>query len=185
VSSAIRLIGKSPNRNGKVYTIPPSLLAKEAIRKYHNALIERRRKEWRDINSFVARWHEQAWRILVVLHAAVHGDNAHLTQIEQEQVDAAIEFAEWFGREQLRLLASMRDEADQVRLEKLIDVVTRSYKGKATLRDLHRRNCYKREEVERLCSKFPDQIAILRSDPGEKGGRPGEFLQVLTAQKYE
>jgi hypothetical protein len=95
-------------RNAKeVQSIPPSAAARESIRKYHNQLVARRRKELHDVNSFVARWHEQAWRILVCLHAAAHGKKAHLAQIEQNHINAAIGLAEWFGDQQLRLLRVM------------------------------------------------------------------------------
>jgi hypothetical protein len=166
------------SNNGKIESIPPSQIARAAIRKYKNALVVRRRKEWRDISSFVARWHEQAWRILVVLHAATHRERAHISEIEQENVDAAIQLADWFGAQQLRLLRTMRDASDQEALNKLMNLCTRTYEGKATLRDLERRNCYKREELERLCARFPRQIAIIRPGAGEKGGRPREVLQV-------
>jgi hypothetical protein len=168
----------STYHDGECRTIPASSIAREAIRKYYNRLVIRRRRNLRDINSFVARWHEQAWRILVCLHAAAHGQKAHLCEIDQKHVDAAIQLADWFGDQQLRLLRVMRDSADQGALGKLMDLVTRTYQGKATLRDLERRHCYKREELERLCAKFKGQISIIREEPGEKGGRPSEVLQV-------
>ena len=166
-------------RNGKGHTIPPSRLAKEAMRTYHNSLVARRRKDWCDIDSFVARWTENAWRILVNLHAGAHGDKAHLTEIEDSLPDDAIKLAEWFGTEQVRLLSAMRESADWQTLSGLIELVNRIYKGKATIRDLGLRHCYQKEELERLAKKFSSKIAIKRQEPGEKGGRPSEALMVL------
>ena len=169
-------------RNGKGHTIPPSKLAKESMRTYHNSLVARRRKDWCDINSFVARWTENAWRILVNLHAGAHLSNAHLTQIDRFRPDQAIELSEWFGTEQIRLLSAMRESADWETLSRLTELVTKVYSGKATIRDLSRRHCYLREELERLAKKFPSRIVIRREEPGEKGGRPSEVLVVLPAK---
>jgi hypothetical protein len=166
--------------DGKGYTIPPSKVAKEAIRKYYNRLVTRRRRNLRDINSFVARWHEQAWRILVVVHAAAYGEKAHLTEIEDSFPVAAIEIAEWFGAEQVRLLSAARNSADRDSLDRLLELVTRDYKSKVTLRDLERRHCYRRQELERLALKFPSKIAIRGEEPGPNGGRPSEVLVVLS-----
>jgi hypothetical protein len=166
-------------RNGKGHTIPSSRLAKEAMRTYHNSLVARRRKDLCDINSFVARWTENAWRILVNLHVGAHLGNAHLTQIDRFRPDHAIELSEWFGTEQVRLLSAMRESADWETLSELIELVQRVYKGKATIRNLSRRHCYQREELERLAKKFPSKIAIKREEPSEKGGRPSEVLVIL------
>jgi hypothetical protein len=165
--------------NGKEHTIPPSRLAKESMRTYHNSLVARRRKDWCDINSFVARWTENAWRILVNLHAGAHFSNAHLTQIDRFRPDHAIELSKWFGTEQIRLLSAMRESADWDTLSGLIELVNRVYKGKATIRDLGLRHGYRREELERLAEKYPSKIAIRREEPGEKGGRPSWVLVVL------
>jgi uncharacterized protein DUF3987 len=165
--------------DGKGYTIPASSVAKKAIRKYYNRLVSRRRRKLRDINSFVVRWHEQAWRILVALHAGAHGEKAHLTQIEDSRPDDAIELAEWFGRQQVRLLSAMRDSTDREELDRLLELVNRLYNGKATIRDLERRHSYRKEELERLAEKFPIKIAIRREESGEKGGRPREVLVAL------
>jgi hypothetical protein len=168
-------------RDGREYMIPDSSIAREAIRKYHNQLVARRRRNLRDINSFVARWHEQAWRILVALHAGAHAERAHLTKIEDSRPKDAIQLAEWFGAEQVRLLSATRNTADRESLERLLELVSRDYKGKATIRDLERRHCYRKQELERLAEKFPLKLAIKHEEPGPKGGRPSEVLQVLSA----
>jgi hypothetical protein len=141
-------------RNGKGHTIPPSMLAKESMRTYHNSLVARRRTDWCDINSFVARWTGNAWKILVNLHAGTYLGNAHLTQIDQFRPDHAIELSEWFGNEQIRLLSAMRESTDWATLSELIELVSRIYRGKATFRDLGLRHCYQKEELERLAGNI-------------------------------
>ena len=166
-------------------TIPDCGAARKAIRQYKNRLVSRRRRDLRDINSFVVRWSEQAWRILVVLHASAHGERAHLTQIDAQEPDNAIELAEWFARQQVRLLAAMRDSADQEELTKLVALVSQRYKARATIRDLERRHSYRKEELERLALKFPKKIAIRHEVSGSQGGRPSEILVICSTKNEE
>jgi uncharacterized protein DUF3987 len=106
----------------KPKTIPSSPCAARQIREFHNKLVERRRTDLRDINPFIARWHEQAWRVCLVLHVATWGPEAHLRPIDEETVGAAIKVIEWFGVEQLRLLSVTREALDLQKLEDLINL---------------------------------------------------------------
>ena len=55
------------------FTIEPTSEALEALNDHHDAVVQRRRGELRDVTSYAARWAEQAWRIAVCLHAGTHG----------------------------------------------------------------------------------------------------------------
>jgi len=78
----------------------------DRLDEHYNRTVERRLGELADMASFPARWTEQAWRLLVVLHAATHGNRAHLEPVRS--VTAAIQIADWFAEEQLRLLGQSR-----------------------------------------------------------------------------
>jgi len=160
-------------------TIPFSPDAARQIREFHNDLVARRRTDLRDVNPFIARWHEQAWRVSLVLHAATWGPEAHLRSIDEETVKAAIKMIKWFGAEQLRLLSVTRDALDMQKLEDLIELVQNYYNGEATLRDLELRNPWKKEEVKRLAAKFKKRVVVEWKRGSERGGRPSEVLKVL------
>lgn len=46
-----------------------------------------------------------------------------------------------------------------------------------SLRDILRRNCLAREQLEALVRRHPDRLGILTQPPGNKGGRPSEVLR--------
>ena len=43
---------------------------------HYNSVVERRRGELADVGPFAARWAEQGWRLVIVLHAATWGGSA-------------------------------------------------------------------------------------------------------------
>jgi hypothetical protein len=162
------------------FTIPDSPLAAKVIRDFRNSLVPRRLNDLRDVNMFIARWHEQAWRVAIILHVGIHSDRAHLSPINIETAQAAVDVVEWFGEQQLRMLSVMRIFKDQERLERLIKVLDQQYNGQASLRDLHIRNNYKAEELRRLANAFPGRVIIYSPKRNNKGGRPpSEVLKVI------
>jgi len=92
-------------------TIDPSPDALAAMNAHFNGIVERRRRELRDVTTFAARWNEQAWRIAVCLHAGLHGKHAHEGRLELKTAEAAIELANWFAGQQLEILSKGRDAA--------------------------------------------------------------------------
>lgn len=82
--------------------------ADEILRKHHNQIVERRRLELADADSYAARWNEWAWRLVLVLHAAAHGANSHNVIVEARTAEAAVRLANWFAEQQLQLLAHSR-----------------------------------------------------------------------------
>lgn len=63
------------------------------LRVYHNGNVGRRKGDLKDVTSFTARWTEQAWRIAVAFHAALHGEKAHEHTLPIEAVRVAITIA--------------------------------------------------------------------------------------------
>jgi Protein of unknown function (DUF3987) len=166
-------------------TIPDSPEAEKILREFHNRLVVRRLGDLRDVNSFLARWHEQAWRMAVVLHAVEHGSRAHLEPISEKTALDAVALAEWFGSEQLRLLRGTREERDEKRLDRLVDLLRSRYPGQASLRDLHLRNGFAAEEVRELAAKFPTSLKLENTQTGIRGGRPSEVAKLIQRAAYE
>jgi hypothetical protein len=152
--------------------VPFSEDATRVIRAYHNSLIARRKTDLRDINSFVARWHENAWCMALVLHAAEHGTLSHTLPISEQSANNAIRIVKWFAAEQVRILSTMRHECDQKKADTLSELITTRYGGEATLRDLERRNNWKQPDVERLAKAFKHKLVLVNNLAGENGGRP-------------
>jgi hypothetical protein len=158
------------------FTIAPTSQALEALNDHHDAIVKRRRGELRDVTSYAARWNEQAWRITVCLHAGTYGNQAYEHQVELETAQRAIELADWFAAEQLRILNTGRMERKAARLKKLKELIIQCYNGAATLRDLDKSNNIKQDEVRELASRFPDILAIEKLITG---GRPSEIVSII------
>jgi Protein of unknown function (DUF3987) len=166
-------------RLNKSFQIPESRTALEIFRRYHNDLVPDRRASLADINAVVARWHELAMHMAIVLHALIHGPDAHLQPISLETAQNATEIIKWFGRQELRLLAPSREAHKQERLERLIRIITTHYDNNvATLRDLSRRHGFERAELVDLANIFPHKIAIEPDKKQAGPGRPSEVVRV-------
>jgi len=137
--------------------------------------VERTRGELRDVVSYAARWTELAWRISVNLHAGEHGAEAHTQKLSPETARRAIEIADWFAAEQLKILKAGRTKRKLARLQKLKELIVRHYNGKATLRDLNIRNGFESGEVHELAVIFPGNLVIEKL---ETGGRPSEIVSL-------
>ncbi|MGO9585165.1 MAG: DUF3987 domain-containing protein [Limisphaerales bacterium] len=124
------------------HVLQPTPEARQRLVDYHNAIVERRHAELRDVTGFAARWAEQAWRLAVVLHAGLHGTEAHTHPLDSATAENAVRLADWFADEQLDILAKGRHEAarkieEQV-LEHIQDRADRQKIDYTTAREVHR-----------------------------------------------
>jgi hypothetical protein len=124
------------------HVLQPTPETRQRFVDYHNAIVERRKAELRDVTGFAARWCENAWRLAVVLHAGLYGSDAHNHALELATAENAIRLSEWFAREQLEILAKGRRAAaakleDQV-LELLDENQERKQQDFVTAREVHR-----------------------------------------------
>lgn len=94
-------------------TIHPADRARGLLDDHYNKLVDRRNSDLQDIESYVARWNEQAWRLALVLHAARWGQKAGSQQLSPETAQNAIELANWFASQPLAKLRSGREAARQ------------------------------------------------------------------------
>ncbi len=100
-------------------TCKPSSAALDVLCDHYNANIRRQNGDLRDVESFVSRWTEQAWRIAVTFHACKFGDLAADHSLSVETAREAIAVADWFADQQLEILnksrrASFKQQADAV-----------------------------------------------------------------------
>ena len=105
---------------------------------------------------------------------------ARLTRYQSVPKLRQTRFESWNGsaRSRVRLLSAMRYENDQKKVDTLAELIANRYGGEATLRDLERRNTWKRQEVERLAKRFKYRLAIVNNLAGENGGLPSLSVKI-------
>ena len=159
--------------------IPDSPEALEVIRCYHNSLVAERLGPLADINSIVARWHELALRVAMVLHAFIHGKEAHRFSIDEATAQSAVSIIDWFSKQELKLLQPTREQQKEDRFNHLIRIIQQRYNGlPASVRELELRNGFRRDELVELARIFAARISIeMTKNP--KGGRPAEAVRIL------
>lgn len=128
--------GEKPHR----ITAAPE--ATELLTQFHNRVVDRRAVDLADVGAFAARYAEQAWRVAVVLHAALHGAEAGGQPLSLETAQHAVQLVEWFIAAQLDILAKGRRTAAEKVETAVLELIeaNRERKGldHATARDVHR-----------------------------------------------
>ncbi len=167
-------------------TILPSLEAVEMFRQFNNELVRKRRTggELHDVNSYVARWAEQAWRIAVPYHSFESASDAHHIVLTPETANNVITITSWFNQEQLAILEAGRSQQRLERFTELEAVLERLPEGRCTLRDLGRRHNFGEVEVTTFAKEYHHRLEILTPVSGSKGGRPSRVAALKKAQKW-
>jgi hypothetical protein len=156
--------------------------ALEFVREFHDELVPRRKSDLADIGSFVARWHEQALRTAIVLHAGLHGERAVSEALTLETTVKAIEIVRWFGNEQLRLLSGARRASLQSQADDLRDLLLTRYHDGVSLRDLYVRHNRDANLVTKIVAEFPTMFQI-EEHRNRNGGRPSTWLRLASPRR--
>jgi hypothetical protein len=143
-------------------TIEPTPEARELFRGFTNEIVRRRRHggDLADVQTYAARWAEQAWRLSVGWHALNVGTKAHVTAFDETSAASVIQIARWFAHEQMLILGMLRTERRHQRFEKLCEILNRLPGRQSTLNDLKRRNAFEEEEVRSLATEFHHKLEI-------------------------
>ena len=161
--------------SGAATIVQPEPEALRLFTAHYNAIVRRCQSgELCDVQSFAARWTEQAWRLALVIHAGLNGAAAGTNPLHADTAVCALELADWFSGQQLAILQKSRSEKRLARLQKLRSLIV-DYGGQATLRDLAKNNGFDAGEVRRLAADFPGQLSIAKRDTG---GRPSEVVSL-------
>ena len=162
--------------------ITPAAGAIKLLDDHHNRLVERRNGDLQFIESYVARWNEQAWRLALVLHAALWGPKAHRKRLSPETARNAIEVAKWFANQQLAKLVNGREASQQ----QLVDAVLRLCRAKPAgikAKDVYRKRLVdKPEAAHDLLKQLEVNGVLVGQDvqpPG--GGKPSRTYKALAA----
>ncbi len=106
----------------KPFRVEASPEAKRLLDDFFNSVVDRRAIELADVGQFASRYGEQAWRVALVLHAALHGPDAHNHRLDAETAQSAIAVVQWFVDQQLNVLARGRHQAAEKLDEAVIDL---------------------------------------------------------------
>ena len=122
--------------------INPSPDAVKILNDFHNHIVDRRSVDLADVGAFAARYAENAWRLSVVLHASLHGAQAHAHPLDPETAANAVRVIEWFAASQLNILAKGRHTAAAKVEEEVLELLKNNVQRKAqdftSAREVHR-----------------------------------------------
>lgn len=160
-------------------TIQVAPQATAAFKDHYNAVVHRWKPgEVRDIGSFALRWTEQAWRIAVCLHAGKHGRHAHERLLELATTKLAIEIADWFAGQQLKILSAGREATRKRKRDDVFELLADKTSG-ITSRDVHRaRIAQTSEQARELLQTLETEGALFGRDMAT-GGRPSRIYTRL------
>ena len=159
-------------------TFAPNPDAKAALTAHFNGSVKRRQSDLQDVQTFVARWGEQAWRLAVCLHAGLHGARAHEHSLEFETAQDAIELAEWFAGQQLEILSGGRDKMRRKIRDDVFALLMDSPNG-ITVREVQRARIKPNaEEARRLLEAMASEFLLSMREEKPKGG--GHVTQIFT-----
>jgi hypothetical protein len=144
--------------------------ARLVLADYHEKARQLQLGELSDYSEFIARYHEQALRLALVMHVGEHGGEAHLVPLSLSTARGAIKLHEWFSKCQLEILAqsetkSGRDMANQIL--KLIDEKT----GGISKTDVYRKRIVKTaDQATKILDAMVESGLIEVKETTPKGG---------------
>lgn len=111
--------------------------AREVLTLHFNGIVDRRLTDLRPVTSLAARWNEWAWRFAIIFHALRHGTRSaeHPLGVHDALMGTCV--ADWFSRQQLRLVRGAGEAALLQRVGKALDLA-RSNPDGITARDVQR-----------------------------------------------
>lgn len=171
----------SYGRNSKhEWTVDASPEAREVLRDYHNRCADRWNADCGPMQSCIARWNEQAWKITLVLHAGIHGANSHHLKVDAETAQRAVALQQWFACEQMRIIGGCVEHSGNTRLARLCELLRGSSDYEMTLRNLQNSHGFSGNEVRSLVETVPMLLRIeKRKNPA---GGPISRVVVLIRQ---
>ena len=113
----------------KPFRIAASPEAEQVLDHYQHSIYDRR-GELADVKLFAARWSENAWRVALMLHAALYGVEAHRHPLDGETAANAVRVVQWFEVQQLDILAKGRRQAAAKVEDEVLDLLDDRTNGK-------------------------------------------------------
>lgn len=148
------------------------------MRDYHNECVRQLEEVDNNLRYCIPRWTEQAWKIMLVLHATEHGAKAHLLPVDRQTAERAITLMRWYASEQSRVVGVATISPQEVRLKRLLALLSDAPGQTLKLRDLENSNGFTKEEVNELAKMAPSVLKIENRKP-KGSGRPSPVLVLI------
>jgi hypothetical protein len=140
---------------------------------YFNDIVKLRKcgGELADINSYAARWEENALKFCICLHAAKHQEHAMAKDVSIETAHEAIGLMEWFAEQQLGLLQESRDKQSEEK-EMIVLRLIEDNGGQCTKSNVYRKRIASDAgSAEALLTAMVEKgILTEEKQPSPKGG---------------
>lgn len=171
----------------KTFVVAAAADAREALFTYHDEVVAQRKTgNLEDVGQYASRWCEQAARLALVLHAGLHGQQAHQYPLSSETATNAVSLVKWFSEQQLGLLAKgRRARAAEVEAQ-VLDLLeaNRERKGQdyVTVRDVQRARLALTAEQARALLERLEREGILASEDARPsgGGKSARIFRRIT-----
>ena len=169
----------------KTIEIPLSKEAQTQYTNFFNEVVRKRRSggALADVNSYAARWEENALRVGLVLHVTQYGTSADLSNLSPETAQGSIKLIRWFNDQQLRLLESNRENQRQEKVKKILQLI-QSEGGEITVTKVRRRRIAQNAELARaLLSSMVNEGLLEEEEISPAIGKGGHIQTIYRLKK--
>lgn len=150
----------------------------QLMRDYHNDCVRKLEEVDNNLSFCIPRWPEQAWKIMLVLHAAEHGAKAHLSVVDRHTAERAITLMRWYAAEQSRVMGITAISPQEIRLKRLLELLRDAPGQTLKLRDLENSHGFPKEEVNELAGMAPSMLKLENRKP-IGSGRPSPVIVLI------
>ncbi len=165
------------HRTEEGMTVQPDHEAQRIMKSYHNRCANRWHSDSGRLQSCIARWTEQTWKMALVLHAAKHAAESHRFEVDGQTAECAVARQEWFAGQQLELVGGGASKSSD-RIERLCGLLREAPGRELTLRSLRNSHGFPRDEVIRLAMSAPSQLE-LQNRQNPRGGPISSVLVLI------
>lgn len=148
------------------------------MRDYNNDCARQLEEVDNNLSFCIPRWPEQACKIMLVLHAAEHGQKAHLSVVSRQTAERAITLMRWYASEQSRVMGSAALPPQEFRLKRLLELLRDAPDHTLKLRDLENSHGFTKEEVNELAKMAPSMLNLESRKP-KGSGRPSPVIVLI------
>jgi hypothetical protein len=161
-------------------TIHPESGVNTVMRDFANEVLRKIEcdPDYLGMDSFLHRWAEYAWKLLLIMHVCVHKDQAATVPLSVELARNAVQIMKWLGDRQRDILTPVLSQRLNERYSILCSILQSMNLKQATLRDMERRHSFNRAELERLAREHPQTLEINRVPSASGPGRPSVVIQL-------
>ena len=150
----------------------------DIMRDFHNDCVDKSKEVNNNLHYCIPRWPEQAWKIMLVLHAAEHGSRSHLVPVDRQTAERAVTLMRWYASEQSRIMGGPAIRPQDIRLKRLMELLSSAPDHTLKLRDLENSHGFTKEEVNELAKMEPLILKLEnRKPPGS--GRPSPVIALI------